>query len=65
MDKSTKYRIRFRLKDKTVITWERMDSDMENCLKSTKQEIANKYGNEWQGGAAICGPQGDGSTYNF
>jgi len=60
----TKYHIRFRIAG-VLICWTRQNRTMENCLKLAKAEARKLYGDEWHGGIAICGPQGDSGVYNF
>ena len=61
-----RYRIRFKLKNGTVITWERFGNDMEECLATAKIAARKSYSeDEWSGGMAICGPQCGTNTYCF
>lgn len=53
----TKYHIRIWLKGNKIIQWERFGNSMEECLALTKIAIEKEYGNEWNQGIAICGPQ--------
>jgi len=55
-----KYRIKFNLKDGQWLIWERFGKAMEATLKHTKQAISKEFGDEWTGGIAICGDQGNG-----
>ena len=61
----TKYNIRFKLSDGTMIYWTRFGKSMEECLTLTKQTVSKEYGEKWNGNIEICGPQGDSGVYDF
>ena len=60
----TPYHIRLRVNG-TLVRWTRFGPNMEECLKNAKTAATKEYGDKWQGGIEICGPQGDSGIYAF